>query len=189
MRLKTIPSALTPAKHIMPELIPILNKDAIAQRVAEVARRISLDYSEADLVIVGVLKGAFVFLADLIRQLTLERFTIDFVRVASYGRDLETSGNITLSKDIETDINGKDLLIVEDILDSGLTLSHLITHFRRKNPKSIKICTLIDKRERRQVDLPADYICHTVTKGFLVGYGLDYAEAYRHLPGVFDLKL
>jgi hypoxanthine phosphoribosyltransferase len=173
----------------MPELIPILNKDAIAQRVAGVARQISLDYSDADLVVIGVLKGAFVFLADLIRQINLERFIIDFVRVASYGGGIETSGDITLSKDIETDISGKDVLIVEDILDSGLTLSHLVAHFQRKNPKSVKICAFIDKRERRQVDLPVDYICHTVKKGFLVGYGLDYAEAYRNLPGVFDLKL
>ena len=173
----------------MPELIPILNKDAIAQRVADVARQISLDYSDADLVVIGVLKGAFIFLADLVRQISLERFTIDFIRVASYGGGVETSGDIALSKDIETDIRGKDVLIVEDILDSGLTLSHLVTHFQRKNPNSIKICAFIDKRERRQVDLPADYVCHTVKKGFLVGYGLDYAEAYRNLPGVFDLKL
>lgn len=173
----------------MPELIPILNKDAIAQRVADVARQISLDYSDADLVVIGVLKGAFVFLADLIRQISLERFTIDFVRVASYGRGIETSGDIILSKDIETDISGKDILIVDDILDSGLTLSHLVTHFQRKKPNSIKICIFIDKSERRQVDLSVDYVCHTVKKGFLVGYGMDYAEAYRNLPGVFDLKL
>lgn len=173
----------------MPELIPVLNSATIAQRVADVARQISNDYQDADLVMIGVLKGAFVFLADLIRHIDLDRFAIDFVRVASYGDGVDSSGRIQMSKDIEIDAGGKDILIVEDILDSGLTLSHLIQHFEQYKPRSIKICTLIDKRERRQVDIPVDYVCHTVSKGFLVGYGLDYAEAYRNLPEVFDLKL
>lgn len=173
----------------MPELIPVLDRAAIAQRVADVARQISIDYKKADLVMIGVLNGAFVFLSDLIRQIDLKHFAIDFVRVASYKSGVETSGRIEMKKDIEVDIKGKDVLIVEDILDSGLTLDHLIKHFEPRNPKSIKICALIEKQERRQRDIPADYVCHTVHKGFLVGYGLDYAEAYRNLPEVFELKL
>lgn len=172
----------------MPELIPVLDRAAIAQRIADIAQQISIDYKDADLVMIGVLKGAFVFLADLIRHVDIERFAIDFVRVTSYADGVESSGNILLSKDVEIDIENKDLLIVEDILDSGLTLRHLIRHFKKRKPKSVKICTLIDKRERRQIDIPVDYICHTVEKGFLVGYGLDYAEVYRNLPGVFELK-
>lgn len=172
----------------MPELIPVLDRAAIAQRIADIAQQISIDYKDADLVMIGVLKGAFVFLADLIRQVEIERFAIDFVRVTSYADGVASTGNILLSKDVEIDIEDKDLLIVEDILDSGLTLRHLVRHFTKRKPKSVKICTLIDKRERRQIDIPVDYICHTVEKGFLVGYGLDYAEAYRNLPGVFELK-
>jgi hypoxanthine phosphoribosyltransferase len=173
----------------MPELTPVLDRTAIAQRVADVARQISIDYKDADLVMIGVLKGAFIFLSDLIRQVDVERLAIDFIRVASYESALETSGRIQMSKDIEIDINGKDVLIVEDILDSGLTLSYLVRHLEQSNPKSIKICTLIDKRERRQADIPVKYVCHTVEKGFLVGYGLDYAEAYRNLPEVYELKM
>jgi hypoxanthine phosphoribosyltransferase len=172
----------------MPELIPVLNRAAIARRIADIARQISIDYKNADLVMIGVLKGAFVFLADLIRKVELERFTIDFVRVASYADGVESSANVQMIKDVEVDITNKDLLIVEDILDSGLTLNYLVRHFKQRIPKSVKICTLIDKRERRQIDISADYICHTVEKGYLVGYGLDHAEAYRHLPEVFELK-
>lgn len=172
----------------MPELIPVLDRAAIAQRIADIAQQISIDYKNADLVMIGVLKGAFVFLADLIRHVEIERFAIDFVRVTSYSDGMESTGNILLSKDVEIDIEDKDLLIVEDILDSGLTLRHLIRHFKKRKPRSVKICTLIDKQERRQIDIPVDYVCHTVEKGFLVGYGLDYAEAYRNLPGVFELK-
>jgi hypoxanthine phosphoribosyltransferase len=173
----------------MPELIAVLNTDAIARRVADVAKQISADYQDADLVIVGVLKGALIFMADLIRQLTLNTFVIDFVRVASYGDGLETSGEVRVICDAETDICGKDVLIVEDIVDTGLTLAKLCRHLKKRGPRTIKICTLIDKPERRQIDLKTDYVCHHIESGFLVGYGLDYAEAYRNLPGIYNLKL
>lgn len=173
----------------MPELIPVLDKDAIAQKVADVAKKISSDYADSDLVLIGVLKGAFVFLADLIRQLTLQRFTIDFVRVASYGRGSESSGDVRILKDIETDIAGKDVLIVEDILDTGLTMAYLVQKLKLRQPRTIKICTFIDKLERRQTDLHPDYVCHQIVQGFIVGYGLDYAEAYRHLPGLYHIKM
>ena len=138
---------------------------------------------------VGVLKGAFVFMADLIRKLTLPSFVIDFVRVASYGEGAETSGCVRILKDIETDIEGKDVLIIEDILDTGLTLNCLMEVLQARHPESIKICTLIDKQERRQIDLQPEYVCFQVEEGFLVGYGLDYAEAYRNLPGIFHLNM
>ena len=173
----------------MPELIPVLNKDAIAEKVADAARKISFDYKDGDLILIGVLKGAFVFLADLIRQLTIEKFSIDFVRVSSYGDGTETSGNIRIIMDIETDINGKDVLLVEDIIDSGLTIAYLYEQLKLRQPRSIKICTMIDKLERRQNDVHPDYACHKMDSGFIVGYGLDYAESYRNLPGLYHIKM
>lgn len=174
---------------MMSELIPALDKEAIARIVADLGRRISSDYKNRELVVIGVLKGAFVFLADLIRKIDGVDLSVDFVRTASYGSDSESSGQIQLSKDIEVEISGKDVLIVEDILDSGLTAAYLMEFFRQRKPKSIKFCAFIDKQERRQVDLQADYVGFSVERGFLVGYGLDYAEQYRNLPGVYELKL
>ncbi|MFZ1985171.1 MAG: hypoxanthine phosphoribosyltransferase [Desulfatitalea sp.] len=171
----------------MPDLIPVLDKDTIARKVDYIARQISSDYKDADLVILCVLKGAFVFMADLIRCLELKQVTVDFVQLASYGEGSDSSGQIGLLKDFEVDIQDKDLLIVEDILDTGLTLSYLKQYLQRYKPKSVKTCVMIDKFERRKVDVQAEYVCHKVKEGFLVGYGLDYAEAYRHLPGIFHL--
>lgn len=173
----------------MPELIPVLDKDAVALKVADVAKKISSDYKEGDLILIGVLKGAFVFLADLIRQLTLERFTVDFVRISSYGSGSESSGDVRILKDIETDIKGKDVIIVEDIIDTGLTIANLLQELKLRQPRTIKICTFVDKLERRRTKLDPDYVCHTIDRGFIVGYGLDYAEAYRNLPGLFHVKL
>jgi hypoxanthine phosphoribosyltransferase len=173
----------------MPELIPVLDKNSIAEKVAEISRRISRDYQEADLVLIGVLKGAFIFMADLIRQINVPQISVDFIQTASYGNGAETSGCVQILKDIQADIRGKDVLIVEDILDTGITLACLLNHLKKFEPRSLKICTLIDKPERRQNDLRSDYTCFTIEKGFLVGYGLDYAEAYRNLPGVYHLKL
>ena len=172
----------------MSKLIPVLKQAEITNKIAIVAEQISTDYKNADLVLIGVLKGAFIFMADLIRQISLEKIMIDFVQVASYGSGSETSGKISVIKDIAVDIKGKDVLIVEDILDSGLTLSFLTAHFEKHQPNSVKICAMIDKKERRQVDIKADYTCHQVDSGFLVGYGLDYAERYRNLPEIYHLK-
>jgi hypoxanthine phosphoribosyltransferase len=173
----------------MPELIPVFDNNRIADRVAEISRRISEDYKDSDLVLIGVLKGAFVFMADLIRQIQSAHITIDFVQISSYGSGTQTSGCIKILKDIQVDIANKDVLIVEDILDTGLTLACLLNHLRQFQPKSLKICALIDKTERRQNDLQADYVGFTVTEGFLVGYGLDHDEAYRNLPGIYHLKI
>ena len=172
----------------MPELIPVLDEAAIARKIDTIAQRISSDYKDAELVVIGVLKGAFVFMADLIRRISVERMTIDFVRLASYGSDNCSSGCIELLQDTEMDLRGKDLLVVEDILDTGLTLAHLHNHFKSRNPRSVRTCVLIDKTERRQVEIEADYVAHKVAAGFLVGYGLDYAESYRNLSGIYHLK-
>lgn len=171
----------------MPELIPILKKEEIDQRVAEIARKISADYSGRDLVLVGILKGAFVFLSDLMRALTIP-VQIDFICASSYGCGTTSSGNIQLTKGLDLDIKNKDVLIVEDIVDTGLTLSCLIRDLQSFSPNSVKICAMIDKRERRQSPLTVDYACHQVEEGFLVGYGLDFAEKYRELPGIYHLK-
>jgi hypoxanthine phosphoribosyltransferase len=173
----------------MPELLPVLEKEVIARRIDEIAQQISSDYRDADMVIIGVLKGAFVFMADLIRRLQIERVAIDFVRLASYGTQSDSCGQIGLLKNFELDIEGKDVLIVEDILDTGLTLAFLYQHLKNYNPRSVKTCVLIDKPQRRKVDIRAEYVCHSVPEGFLVGYGLDYAERYRNLSGIFNLKL
>jgi len=172
----------------MAELIPVIDKTTIARRIGEIARQISSDYKDADLVLVGVLKGAFVFMADLIRQLSLKNVTVDFVRLASYGSASESTGRINLLHDVETDIKGRDVLIVEDILDTGHSLTFLKRHIASFQPRSLKTCVLIDKNERRRVEVRAEYVCHTIKKGFLVGYGLDHAEAYRHLPEIFTLN-
>ncbi len=173
----------------MPELIPVLRKDSIDKMVAEVAHKISSDYKDRELVLIGVLKGAFIFLADLARHLTIP-VKIDFVRVASYGSGTSSSGNIRLTKEIEIDIKNKDVLIVEDIVDTGLTLAYLIDYLNSFGPNTVKICSLLDKSERRKTEIKIDYACHVVEKGlgFIVGYGIDYNEDYRHLPDIYHLK-
>lgn len=173
----------------MPELTPVLDESEIHQRIAKIAQTISSDYQGRDLVLVGVLKGAFLFLADLARQLKLEKIKIDFIQASSYGADTVSSENIVLKKDIDIDIRGKDVLLVEDIVDTGLTLTHIIKHLHGYSPNSIKVCTMIDKRERRKTKIRVDYACAAVEKGFLVGYGLDYAEDYRNLPQLYHMKL
>jgi hypoxanthine phosphoribosyltransferase len=137
---------------------------------------------------IGVLKGAFVFLSDLMRYLTIP-VEVDFIRLSSYGKSDTSSGKIQIVSDIALDLKDKDILIVEDIVDTGLTLTKLGQHLQSFKPRSIKICALIDKLERRETDCKVDYACHTVEGGFLVGYGLDYAEKYRNLPAIYHLKL
>ena len=172
----------------MPELIPVLKKSDINNMVAQVARRISSDYQDHELILIGVLKGAFVFLSDLMLNLSIP-VQVDFIRVASYGSDTSSSGRINLTKAVEIDVKNKDVLVVEDIVDTGLTLSYIIDYLKSFKPKTVKICTLLDKRQRRQANVKIDYACHIVTEGFLVGYGLDYDEDYRDLPEIYHLQL
>lgn len=172
----------------MSEFIPVLTKEEIEAQVSHIAQRISTDYKDRELILIGILKGAFIFLSDLIRQLSIP-VKVDFMCVSSYGDSTSSSGRIKLTKDVDIEIKNKDILIVEDIVDTGRTLSYLVDYLKSSGAASVRICTLIDKRERRETDVTADYACHTVEKGFLVGYGLDYAEFYRNLPEVYHLKL
>ncbi|MFZ5450491.1 MAG: hypoxanthine phosphoribosyltransferase [Thermodesulfobacteriota bacterium] len=164
----------------------LISREDIARRVAELAVQISNDYADRDLVMVGVLKGAFIFLADLVRALPFP-VEVDFVRLKSYGAGTVSSGEIQITKDVEEHLKGRDVLIVEDIVDLGLTLDFLRKHLLTHHPLSLKICCLIDKRERRQVDVPLDYTGFVVEKGFLVGYGLDCGEKNRTWPEVYEL--
>lgn len=173
----------------MPEFIPVIKKNEIQRQIRKVAETISVDYQGRELVLIGVLKGAFLFLADLARALNLEKIKIDFLQASSYGADIVSSENIVLKKDIDVDIRGKDVLVVEDIVDTGLTLGYLVDHLKGLGPSSIKVCAMIDKRERRKAPVNVDYVCTTVEKGFLVGYGLDYAEDYRNLPEIYHMIL
>ena len=172
----------------MPELIPVLKKDDIEHMVVQVASRISSDYQERELVLIGVLKGAYVFLSDLARQMSIPA-QVDFIGISSYGADTSSSGKIRLTKDIDINIKNKDVLIIEDIVDTGLTLSYIVEYLESFSPKTIKVCALIDKRERRKSKVKIDYACHLTDEGFLVGYGLDYSEDYRNLPDIYHLKL
>jgi hypoxanthine phosphoribosyltransferase len=172
----------------MPEFDLVLSREAISERVKKIARSISADYKDRDLVIVGVLKGAVIFLSDLLRELTIP-VKVDFIGASSYGNQTSSSGSVRITKHVDIDLNNKDVLVVEDIVDTGLTLACLVDHFKTTGALSVRVCTLIDKRERRQVPIDVDYACHVVDQGFLVGYGLDYAEFYRNLPGIYHLKL
>ncbi|MFW5908979.1 MAG: hypoxanthine phosphoribosyltransferase [Desulfosalsimonas sp.] len=171
----------------MSELSPVLSEEEIRKRVTDLAQRISEDYRDEPLVMIGVLKGAFVFMADLVRQMTIP-VEIDFIRASSYGKADTSSGKVSFSDEAGTDLEGKHVLLVEDILDTGRTIERLVTRFKTYKPKSIRVCVCVDKPERREKDFKAEYVCFFVEKGFLVGYGLDYAEKYRYLPAIYALK-
>jgi hypoxanthine phosphoribosyltransferase len=172
----------------MPELIPVLTAAEIHRLVQNMAQRISEDYRGRDLMLIGVLKGSFIFLSDLIRLLSIP-VKIDFLQAASYGTGTDSSGTIQILKGINLDIRGNDVLLVEDIVDTGLTIRWILDHLRSFQPRSLSVCALIDKRERREIDVQIAYAGHRVESGFLVGYGLDYAEQYRQLPGIYHLNL
>jgi hypoxanthine phosphoribosyltransferase len=159
----------------------------LQERVRELGRQITQDYQGRRLVLLGVLNGAFVFAADLCRAIALD-LEIDFIRVTSYGASTKSSGQIRLLKEPSIDLNGKDVLLVEDIVDTGATMAWLQEHFRQSPASSVKICSLIDKKERRIVPVEVDYIGFAVNRGFLVGYGLDCAEKYRNLPAIYSLE-
>jgi hypoxanthine phosphoribosyltransferase len=165
----------------------LISRAQIAQRVMELAEEIGRDYTGRDLVMVGVLKGVFIFMADLARALPFS-VEVDFVRLCSYGGGTTTSGEVHITKDVELPIKDRDVLIVEDIIDLGLTLAFLRQHLLSHRPRSLKICCFIDKKERREVDVPLDYVGFVVEQGFLVGYGLDCGEQSRNLPEIFVLE-
>ena len=165
----------------------LLSEDEIREMVRELGGKITADYKNSNLMLVTVLKGAVVFLADLMRQIDVPA-EIDFMVVSSYGSGVKSSGVVKIVKDLDVPLAGKDILIVEDILDSGLTLSYIKELLESRGPRSIRIATLLDKPSRRKVDLQADYIGFSVPDEFVIGYGLDYDEKYRNLPYIGILK-
>jgi len=166
----------------------LFSKEMIFQKVKELGERISSDYNKDDeVVVVGVLKGANVFMADLIREIDLPIY-IDFMAVSSYGYSTESSGVVRILKDLDLEVEGKHVLIIEDIIDTGLTLKYLTDNLKSRKIKSLKICTLLDKPKRRKCDLIIDYIGFEIPDKFIVGYGIDYGEKYRNLPYIASLK-
>lgn len=159
------------------------SRDEIAERVRCLGEHISRDYKGKFPLLVGILKGSFVFLADLMRHLDVP-VEVDFVRLASYGTSMESSREVKLTKDLEIPVEGRDVLVVEDIVDSGRTLQELLGELARRGPRSLKSCCLLDKRHRREVPLEIDYVGFVMNDGFVVGYGLDWAESYRNLPDI-----
>ena len=165
----------------------LVSEQELREKIAQMAAQISKDYQGKELLLVSILKGACVFLTDLMRAID-NPLSIDFMCVSSYGKGTETQGRVNIIKDLDTDIAGKDVLIVEDILDSGVTLTHVMEILRNRKPASLRLCSLLEKPERHKVEVPLDYVGFIVPDEFVVGYGLDYAEKYRNLPYVGVLK-
>ena len=165
----------------------LYTEEELRRRVKELGCQITADYAGREPLLISVLRGAYIFMADLTRSINLD-VTVDFLSVSSYGAGTVSSGQVEIKKDLSSSIEGKDLIIVEDILDSGNTLYYLLDVLRARKPASIRVCTLMDKPERRTKPIKADYVGFTIPDAFIVGYGLDYAEKYRNLPYVGVLK-
>jgi hypoxanthine phosphoribosyltransferase len=165
----------------------LVQQDELSHRVRELGEQISRDYTGRDLFLVGVLKGAIFFLADLMRHLDVH-CEVDFMAVASYGSSTDSSGVVRILKDLDATIQGRDVLIVEDIVDSGLTLQYLLRTLKARDPRSLEVCALLTKPERRKVDLPIEYVGFEIPNSFVIGYGLDHNERYRNLPYVAVLS-
>jgi hypoxanthine phosphoribosyltransferase len=165
----------------------IIPREEIARKVAELAAEIKKDYRGKNPLLIGILKGSFVFMSDLIRAMNIP-VEIDFVRLSSYGAGKESSGKIKLIKDVETPIKDRHVLVVEDIVDRGLTVRFLLDYLSFRKPASVKLCALFDKPSRRKVEVPIDYVGFTVPDAFVVGYGLDFDEKFRYLPDLSVLE-
>ncbi|MGI6643116.1 MAG: hypoxanthine phosphoribosyltransferase [Bacillota bacterium] len=165
----------------------LISKEELDKRIKELAAEISRDYAGRDLLLIGVLKGSFMFLADLVRNLDYH-VELDFMGTSSYGASTKTSGEVRITKDLERSLAGRNVLLVEDIVDSGLTLRYLVDTLRTRQPASVRICTLLDKPARRRVRISIDYYGFIIPNAFVVGYGLDYQEKYRGLPYVGVLE-
>jgi hypoxanthine phosphoribosyltransferase len=165
----------------------LVTAEDLERRVLELGKEISRDYAARPLLLIGVLKGAVFFLSDLMRYIDVP-VEVDFMAVASYGSATDSSGVVRILKDLDASIEGRDVLIVEDIVDSGLTLQYLLRNLGSRNPRSLEVCALLTKPERRKVDLPTRYVGFEIPDRFVVGYGLDYAERYRNLPYVAALE-
>ena len=168
----------------------LIERETLAARVAELGAEVSADYEGRDLLLIGVLKGAVFFMADLMRHLTVP-CEVDFMAISSYGDATDSSGIVRILKDLDINIEGRDVLVVEDIIDSGLTLSYLIRNLESREPASLEVCALLTKPSRREIDVPVRYVGFEIPNKFVVGYGLDFAERYRNLPyvGVLDEHL
>lgn len=165
----------------------LLTEEDLKNKIAQLGEQISKDYQGEELLLLGILKGSVIFMSDLARSISIP-VSMDFMAVSSYGDGTESSGVVRILKDLDQEIKGKNILIVEDIIDSGLTLDYLMGYFKARGPKSVEICTIMDKSDRRTVEVPIKYLGFDVPNEFLVGYGLDYAEKYRNLPFVGILK-
>lgn len=176
---------MKPLEHDIDHVL--FSEEQLAQRVAEIAAQIDKDYAGKEPLLVSVLRGSFVFMADLVRQITVP-CTVDFMAVSSYGSGTSSSGQVKIVKDLSETIEGKDVIVVEDILDSGNTLSYLLKLLEARRPASIRLCTLLDKPERRTKPVEVQYSGFTIPDEFVVGYGLDYDERYRNLPYIGVLK-
>lgn len=174
-------------KFIMGELKVLIDETTIQDKVAKLAKQIEQDYEGKDLTLVGILKGSTVFMVDLARKMKRD-VKFAFMQVSSYGAEKISAGKINLKLDLPKSLEGENILIVEDIIDTGRTLSYLIKHLQEKNPESIKLCTLLDKPERREYDVKVDYVGFEIPDKFVVGYGLDYNEMYRNLPYVAEVE-
>jgi len=166
----------------------LLDEEQIKRRIKELGHDITKDYQNKELLMVGVLKGAIVFFSDLMRAIELP-LTTDFIAVSSYGSSTKSSGIVRILKDLDESIDGKDVLIIEDIIDTGLTLNYLVENMITRNPNSVKICCLLDKPDRRLTDVQVDYVGFAIPDEFVVGYGLDYNERYRNLPNISVLRI
>ena len=170
-----------------PNLEPLISAEEIQRRIAEIGADISRDYAGRNPLLVGVLKGAFIFLSDLMRAIDLS-LGVEFMAISSYGSGTRTSGEVRIIKDLDVAIEGRDILVVEDIVDTGLTLSYLLANLESRGARSVKLVALLDKFERRIRDVPVDYLGFKIPDHFVVGYGLDFAERYRNLPYIAILK-
>ena len=168
----------------------LIDKEALSARIAELGAEISTDYAGRDLLLIGVLKGAVFFMADLMRKLTIP-CEVDFMAISSYGASTDSSGVVRILKDLDINIEGRHVLVVEDIVDSGLTLSYLVRNLEAREPASLEVCALLTKPDRREIDVPVRYTGFEIPNRFVIGYGLDFAERYRNLPyvGVLDESL
>ncbi|MEO0197965.1 MAG: hypoxanthine phosphoribosyltransferase [candidate division WOR-3 bacterium] len=165
----------------------LITEEDIKRRIKELAKSIEDDFKDTVPIVIGVLKGSFIFMADLIRELSIN-VEVDFLAVSSYGKSTRTSGIVKIVKDLSVSIEGRDILLVEDICDSGLTLKYLVDLLKGRKPRSLKVCVLLDKKERRQVNIELDYVGFEVPDKFLIGYGLDFAEKYRNLPYIREIR-
>ncbi len=165
----------------------LIDEDSLRARVAELGEEVSTDYAGRDLLLIGVLKGAVFFMADLMRHVTVP-CEVDFMAISSYGAATDSSGVVRILKDLDINIKGRDVLVVEDIIDSGLTLSYLMRNLASRDPSSLEVCALLTKPERRREEVPVRYVGFEIPNRFVIGYGLDFAERYRNLPYVGVLR-